>query len=516
MFARLYCFDNRPAAFFRLLKNCMPRFVSLCIHSVGTAHRRPDTTVFCQRLAGALQMLGLLLLPVAGISQQTITFQTEGKTYRAEVFWVVKHVGGTFQNTSAHTLDLKKDAAFDLEVQFKFQDDLQPPDNDVVWGFQFRQGGNLITPATGEKRARSTKQFQRFQVSGPGNATLTISPKVWQRNAAAQFEIIGQSAPVALGFSAAAATDAAATAPPTTPPPPPTAQPANKPAPAPAPPTAQQAAQQAEAQAYAQALSKTDPDQRTKALLDFIDQYGASGTKSEFVDKALKEVPLGTSLPQRKGAGTVTYTFDYAVRPVVDTANVRGWGWELSEFGRGRYALTLNDLGDTVHTIQVADIGKNAPFNRPRELHPFEKTNVALVGQTRDSFHLKVSGGRPPFVAYLSQKNVPRIRYVLPRTDTTWAFSKDLCTACKGGPHTLEVYTSDFSTLLLRIEGGIKIFKTDYYFLALYTVLSILVLFFAYKPIRRAWQQYQYKRKLRDIESWEKEIEKEERRRRGK
>lgn len=506
MLTCLLRFNTQPVFRFGYLKNCMLWLIPFRTLSVGVTSSHPDTKA---RVLFATWLIGLLLLPGAGYAQQAVTFQVDGKTYQAAVTWAVKHAGSEYKGNAAHTIDRKKDAAFDLEVSFRFRNDSVPSDNNVVWGFQFRQGGEIIAPAGSEKRSRSFRQFQRFQVSGTGNATLTISPKVWKKSAAGLFEIVGQSAPVTLGFSV---TDGVAPAPVanTTTPSKPTA---NTPSPA-KPNPAISAAQQQETQAYTKALSEPDSSLRTKALLNFIDQYGASDTRSALVAKALKEVPLGASLPQNKGGGTFSYTFNYAVRPFVDTANVQGWKWELSEFEYGRYRLTLNDLGDSVHAITIADLGKNAPYNRPRALRPFEKIRVTLSEETRDSFRIQVSGGIPPFIVYLSQNNVPKMRYTLSDTDTTWTFSKASCQTCKDGPHTLEVYSHDFSTLLLRAEGGVHIHKIDLYFLALYSTLAVLILFFAYKPIRRAWQHYLYSRKLRDIETWEQKVQEEEQRRR--
>lgn len=497
MFACLFSIYDHPNAFFRHLKNCMFRLVPLRKSRAGATFAPARLAVWALAC----------LLPLAGVGQQSIAFQADGKTYRAEISWTVKHAGNSYQSASAHTLDSQKDPAFDLEVQFRFADDQVPPDDDIVWGFQFRHAGDLLAPNTGEKRARGLRQFQRFQAVAPGNATLTISPKIWRRSAEARFEVVGQSAPFTLGFSSINGTPVPQ---PTTAAPP--AQPATQPAkPAPQPTAATTTTPlPGETEAYAKAANEPDTSLRIKALLNFIDQHRASGTAAPLVAKALKEVPLGTSLPKSTGPGTVAYTLDYAVKPVVDSA--KGWQHKITETGNGGFSLTLSNLGDTAQAIQIADIGKNPPFNRPRTLRPFEKTQVTLVGQSRDSFRIQVAGGIPPFIVYLSQNNVTRVRYVLSETDTTWAFPKDQCTACKSGPHTLEVYTSDFSTLLLRAESSIRIFKIDYYALALYTMLSVLIVYFAYKPIQRAWRQYQYKRKLRDIESWERELEKQRRR----
>ncbi|MFN0016120.1 MAG: hypothetical protein ACKVU2_16375 [Saprospiraceae bacterium] len=457
-----------------------------------------------------------LAVPVTSNCQRTVVFQWNGQNYRADFTWAVKHADTEYKSRAAHTIDRSKDPTFDLEATFRFRNDSIPTDNDVVWGFQFRQAGNIISPATNEKFTRSLRIFQRFQVDGTGNATLTVTPKVWKRNAAGQFDPIGQATPVTIGFSVTDAPPAAAipvvTGPasePTTTPPTnlPTAPPAQVALPQPV-------ALQAEAQAYAEALKEPD-SLRPKALLNFIEQYGNKpGAQSTLVGKALKDVPLGTSQPEKQSDGTFTYTLVNAVRPVVDSASVQGWKWKLSEFGKGRFQLTLNDIGDTAHSIRIADLGKNAPYNLARDLLPFERIRVTLVGETWDSFQIRVTGGEPPFFVYLSKGNVPKIRYTLTATNQTWSLDKGQCEACKNGQHTVEVYNNDFSTLLLRAESAVHIRRVNYFYRLLSAAVAILLVYFFYKPIIRAWRHFRYQSQLRDIEAWEKRVEEEEKRRR--
>ncbi|MEQ1746577.1 MAG: hypothetical protein ABMA02_14190 [Saprospiraceae bacterium] len=458
----------------------------------------------------------VLALPVASNCQRALGFQWNGQNYRADFTWAVKHADSEYKSRSAHTIDRSKDPSFDLEATFRFRNDSIPTDNDVVWGFQFRQAGNIISPATNEKFTRSLRIFQRFQVDGTGNATLTVTPKVWKRNAAGQFDAIGQATPVTIGFAvidAPPAVVAPVTAAPT--PVQPNLSPTDLPATPPVQtPPSQPVALQAEAQAYAEALKEAD-SLRPKALLNFIEQYGKTpGVRSALVDKALKDVPLGTSQPEKKGDGTFTYTLENAVRPVVDTASVQGWTWKLSEFEKGRFRLTINDIGDTAHSIRIADLGKNAPYNLPRDLRPFERIRVTIVGETWDSFQIRVTGGEPPFFVYLSKDNVPKIRYTLTETDKTWSLDKGQCEACKNGQHTVEVYNNDFSTLLLRAESAIHIRRVNYFYRALFAAVALLLVYFFYKPIIRAWQHFRYQSQLRDIEAWEKRVEEEENRRR--
>jgi len=439
------------------------------------------------------------------------------QTYRAEFFWAVKHAGNEYKSKSSHTIDRSKDPAFDLEATFRFRNDSMPADNNIVWGFQFRQNGGVISPTSNEKYTRSLRLFQRFEASGTGNASLTIVPKAWKRNAAGQYEAIGQAAPITLGF---AINDAASVASAPTAAAPPPAEPISTPQPE-TPPVqskpvpATPLAQQAEAQAYASALNQSDSTLRAKALLNFIEQHeGKAGANSVLVSRALKDVPLGISLPVRRDNGSFVYVLDNALNPVVDTGSLQGWESALSPTGPGRYELKITYLSDTQHLIRIADIGKNAPFNKPIELRPFEKIQVELAGETSDSFRIRVAGGVPPFIVYLSRDNIPKIRYLLTRTDTTWTLDKNQCAVCDNGAHTLEVYNSDFSTLLLRSEGGIKISKINYFFLALYSVAAILLLFFLYKPASRTWRYFRYTSTLRDIEAWERKVEEEERQRR--
>ncbi len=474
------------------------------------------------RISGAalvfwLCVCALTLRPGVMAAQRTVVFQSGDQTWRAEFFWAIKHAGNEYKSRSAHTIDRSKDASFDLEATFRFRNDSLPADNDVVWGFQFRQNGSVISPASNEKYTRSLRLFQRFQASGTGNASLTIIPKAWKRNAAGQYEAIGQAAPVTLGFSV---TDGSSVVAPPAPTPAPaepvvTTPPENRPVQPTTTPAANTAAQQAEAQAYAQAQGQTDSILRAKALLNFIDVHeGKTGVNSALVNKALKDVPMGISLPVRRDGGSFLYVLDNALNPVVDTGSLRGWEAQLTAIAPGRYELAIRYLSDSLHLIRIADIGKNAPYNKPTELRPFEKIQVELAGETPDSFRIRVTGGVPPFIVYLSQDNIPKIRYLLTRTDTTWTLGKSDCEVCDNGAHTLEVYNRDFSTLLLRAEKSIKISKTNYFYLALYGMTALMLLFFLYKPILRGWRHFQYTRTLRDIEVWERKVEEEERQRR--
>lgn len=446
-----------------------------------------------------------------------MVFQVGDQTYRADFFWAIKHAGNEYKSKSAHSIDRTKDVAFDLEATFRFRNDSIPSDREVVWGFQFRQGGGAIAPASNEKYSRSLRLFQRFQTASTGNGTLTVIPKAWKRNAAGQYEAIGQAAPVTLGFTVTDAESAQSAPTAAAPVPEPAAPPQSDTKPAqPKPAPISTVAQQEEALAYAKAINEPDSTLRGKALMNYLAQYrDRPGPNSALVDKALKDVPLGISLPVRQEGGTFVYTLDNAVSPVVDTTTLKGWDYTISASGRGRYALTLRFLNDSQHVVRIADIGKNAPYNSPLELRPFEKINVEFDGETRDSFRIRVAGGVPPFIVYLSQKDVPKIRYLLTRTDTTWTLGKNTCEVCNNGPHTVEVYNNDFSTLLLRAEGAVKIYKINYFFLALYSVVAILLLYFLYKPAMRAWRHLQYERTLRDIESWERRVEEEEKKRRS-
>lgn len=475
------------------------------------------------RISGAALVLWTGVFVLAGMpgevaAQRTVVFQSGDKTYRAEFSWAIKHAGNEYKSKASHIIDRSKDAAFDLEATFRFRSDSLPADNDVVWGFQFRQNGNVIAPASNEKHTRSPRLFQRFQASGTGNGSLTIVPKAWKRNAAGQYEAIGQAAPVTLVFTisdGASAVAAPTVATPAPAEPTPAPQPENQPVqPKPAPATP--AAQQAEAQAYAAARNQPDSTLRAKALLNYIDQYeGKSGVQSALVSQALKDVPLGISLPVRRNDGSFLYVLDNALNPVVDTGALRGWETRISAVGQGQYQLEIKYLSDVQHLIRIADIGKNAPYNKPIELHPFEKIQVELAGETRDSFRIRVAGGVPPFIVYLSQDNIPKIRYLLTRTDTIWTLGKSDCAVCDNGAHTVEVYNNDFSTLLLRAERAVNISKINYFYLALYSVTAVMLLIFLYKPLVRAWRHARYSRTLRDIEAWERRVEEEERQRRS-
>lgn len=451
-------------------------------------------------IAGAV-LLGLcpFFLP----AQQRITFSVDGAVYRADLNWIIKHNGVESIGKTDHTLDKSRDASFDLVIFFSFIGDSIPADDGVVWGFRFAQNGGVISPSANDKRSRSLKQFQRFQVSGPGKASLAIRPMVWRRNAGNQFETIGEAPLITLNFvieeslanlpSVSTKTATADSTPRKNPP-----QPLPKTLPDP-----QESDKENEAEAFNQAANVADSTLKIKAFIDFVDKYAKEKPESKLVATAIRNIPLGASLPEVKRNGTYSYTLSYAVNPVVDTSSVRGWDWELSSTAYGEYRLTLNDLGDSAHSIRIADLGKNAPYNRPRELRPFDKIRVTLEGETSDSFRLKLQGGVPPFIVFLSQNKIQRERYVLNQTDTIWSISKSSCAMCKNGAHTLEVYNSDFSTLLLRAEGAVHIRRYSLFFLALYGVIALLVVGLLYKPLFKAWQRYAYQRKLREIEAWE-------------
>ncbi len=450
-----------------------------------------------------------LLWPAA--AQQSFIFPLNGKNYRVEMVWSVKHAGSVYSNTSAHTLDFSKANAFDLEVQFRFPDEVPPPESELLWGFQYRHSGNVLAPTDGEKRARSLRQFQRFQAIGSGNATLTLTAKVWRRSSEGDAELLVSGPPITLGFARTTTTTVIT--------PPSSSDTEKTPPPLPPTPTSQALSltpeRKAESEAYAKASSEPDSAQRIKALIDFVERHQMPHQQSPIVQKAMREIPLSTSLPQPKGNTEVTYLLNYAVKPSVDTNKSQQWSWALKNIGPGKFELTVRPLTDTARTLVLADEGKAPPFNRPRMLQPFEKVQVTLLSQTREDFTLRLIGGSPPFVVFLSQDHVTRIRYQVPYTDTTWTLSKALCTVCKGGPHTLEVYAADFSTLLLREVDGIYIYRFNY---ALWIVLPsvvLLLLLVLRKPIAKGWKTYQYRRKLRDIEAWERLIEQEAQRRKG-
>ncbi|TNE59247.1 MAG: hypothetical protein EP344_08725 [Bacteroidetes bacterium] len=443
-----------------------------------------------------LPFLVFWVQPNFGTAQETIQFNANGKLYRANIVWIVKHNGVTYRQQTAHALDRTGADNFDLAVHFAFENDTVPEDPNLVWGFQFEQGGNLITPARNEKISRSVDLFQRFHLSGTGDAYLTISPKIWRRTPSDQYQVVTQATPVIIGFTVTAPTLSVTAAEPAR-----TRQDSTRRRTQPISTLPSVQPNTDEERAYAEAVRLADTQERIKALIDFVDTYAEANPRSGLVAEAIKNIPLGTSLPKRQNENAISYIIDNAVNPRVDSSS--GWRTNLSPEGFGRFRLTLDDLGDTVHYIRIADPGKNAPYNRPRELSPFEQIKVELAGEDIDSFRIKTMGGTPPFIIFLSQNKVHKIRYILNQTDTTWAFSKASCTSCKTGKHTLEVYNSDFSTLLLRVEGAIHIRKINYYNAGAFAVLGLLLLSFAYKPLVRAWRRYRYNKTLREIEAWE-------------
>lgn len=446
-------------------------------------------------------LLALLVFPtIRGLGQQLLTFNVNGKSYSAEISWVVKHNSVEFKSRTAHNLDIGKATAFDLAVFFDFKND-SLPGNDIVWGFQFSQNGNLITPASNEKRSRSKNQFQRFNVAGAGAGGLVIIPKAWQRTPSGRFEAVGQGAAFTLGFNFS---DSNLTPAPENAPPPATPVASNGPARpnekagSPKPLDVKPEVNKEE-QDYTAARNVTDTIQKIRALIDFVDKYAAAKPKSPLVASAIKDIPLGISVPAASGDGTYTYTLDYPVNLYIDTAKVKGWDWTLTKTPSGKYELVLIDLKDTVHAFPLIDAGKNAPFNLPKELSPFDKIQVELLGESKDSFQIRLTGGVPPFIVFLSKNGFPAGRFVINTTNTVKTFSKSDCEGCKSGAYTLEVYSSDFTTLLLRIEDAIHIRKIRYLWILLFSVVGFPVVFFIVKLIPRLWEWLMYQKTLLEI-----------------
>lgn len=436
--------------------------------------------------------------PNWGKAQQTISFNVDGFTYQADINWVVKHNGTDYPGRTSHAFNRSQDGTIDLMVLFKFRGDAIPDDQNLVWGFTFSHEGGMLSPGRNEKRSRSVKLFQRFRLTNTGNASLLISPKVWQKTRSNQFEVVALAQPFKLNFAISENSLASNT---------PILKDSTK--------NRQQQSQETEiadnsavtdeeTEAFNQAVNEVESTQKIKALMSFVDKFSPEKPSSPLVAEAIKNVPLAASLPAKKGGKTFSYTLNYAINPVIDTSSVKGWHWTLSESDFGRYQLILNDLGDTVHSFRIADLGKNAPYNRPRDFSPFDTIQVALEGEDSDAFYLRFLGGSPPFIVFLSQNKIPKARYIIEQTDTLMAIPKATCRLCKDGPHSLEVYNSDFSTLLLHANKAIHISRLSYFQIGLIAVGIILAIYFLFNPARRAWRRYVYEKQLRDIEEWEK------------
>ncbi|MBK8967622.1 MAG: hypothetical protein IPM36_13325 [Lewinellaceae bacterium] len=434
-----------------------------------------------------------------GSAQQTVSFNIDGYTYQADINWVVKHNGADYPGRTAHSVNRSLDGTIDLMVLFKFRYDSIPDDQSLVWGFQFNHEGGLLSPARNEKRSRSVKLFQRFQLSAAGNAGLLISPKVWRKTKSNQFEVVTLAQPFKLNFTISENGEPAANLNPGK-----DSTDNNPQQPTNAIAAESTAVTDEERAAFNQAAKEVESTQKIKAFMSFVDKYSPEKPSSPLVAEAIKNVPLAASLPDKKGGKTFSYTLNYAVNPVIDTSSVKGWRWTLSESDFGRYQLILNDLGDTVHSFRIADLGKNAPFNRPREISPFDTIQVTLEGEDSDAFYLRFLGGNPPFIVFLSQDQVPKARYFVEQTDTLMAIPKSTCKLCKNGAHTLEVYDSDFNTLLLHADKAIHIRRLNYFHAGLIAVGIILVVYFLFNPVRRFWKRYLYEKQLREIEEWEK------------
>lgn len=471
-----------------------------------------------KKLTSVLLCLSLLFcLALKAGAQQELLFNVGGKNYSAEITWVVKHNGMEYRSQTTHTLEIGQGGTFDLAVFFNFKNDSVPAGNDVVWGFQFAQNGNLLSPANNEKRSRSRSLFQRFSISGAGAAQLTLIPKVWQRGNTGRFETIKQGSPAGLEFSfidpAIAAPKEQANL--TTGKTGGTAQPGNDPQPK-QPGTAQTPETVKESSDYSAAQNVKDTIQKTRALIDFVDKYAAQNPKSVLVAKAVKDIPLGISVPTIRGEGTYAYTLDYPVDLLIDSAKVRGWKWNLSKTPAGKYELVLTDLRDSVHYFALTDAGKNAPFNLPKELRPFDKIRVELLGENRDSFRLRVTGGSPPFIVFISENGFPVARYIIEKTNAVHSFSKNECESCRTGSYTLEVYNSDFSTLLLRMEKAIHVTRISYLMILLACVVGFPVLYFTLKILLRLWRWLVYRKTLLEIRVLEnEEIKAAEKRKKG-
>ncbi len=455
--------------------------------------------VFARQKKQLLALLwGWLVCASSLGGQQTWSVEIDGKSYPVEVRWSVKHSGQSYNNATSHFLDLSKSRVFDLEVVLRPVGEMPPPEAGLLWGFQYRHSGGALAPTQGEKRARGMRHFQRFQIVSSEKVVLILTPAVWKQTSESPLQLVVSGTPISLTFAPSEALLVA------------------KPAeltvesiPEKTTPTVTVSPSEVETQTYAAANRETDSIQRIKALREFVDQYRATNPQSPLVQKALKEVPLGASLPKPTTDGKVTYVLDYAVQPVVDTTRSSEWQWELKSIGTARFALTLKPLTDTANVFVVVDTGKRAPYNRSYALRPTQKIQVQLLGQTPRDFTLRISGGSPPFLAYLTQKSVTRMRYLIPHTDTTWALSKDACTVCKDGEHTLEVYTGDFSTLLLRAEDSIYFARPRYWLWAIIAGIALALVILFQKSLVRGWKYYEYSRKLQDIERWERLIEKE-------
>lgn len=452
-----------------------------------------------RKILPAVVLILCCSVPELGKTQQTVSFNIDGFTYQADINWVVKHNGTDYPGRTSHAINRSLDGTIDLMVLFKFRYDSIPDDQNLVWGFTFSHDGGLLSPARNEKRSRSVKLFQRFQLTNTGTASLLISPKVWRKTRSNQFEVVTLAQPFKLNFAISennnTASNAAASKDSLT----------NRPQPATEAETAGNAeVTAAETEAFNKAVNEVESTQKIKALMSFVDKYSPAKPSSPLVTEAIKNVPLAASLPAKKGGKTFSYTLNYAINPVIDTSSVKGWHWTLSESDFGRYQLILNDLGDTVHSFRIADLGKNAPFNRPREISPFDTIQVTLEGEDSDAFYLRFLGGNPPFIVFLSQNQIPKARYFIEQTDTLMAIPKATCRLCKDGAHTLEVYDSDFSTLLLHASKAIHISRLNYFQVGLIGVGIILAIYFLFNPARRAWKRYLYEKQLREIEEWEK------------
>lgn len=447
----------------------------------------------------------IALIPGKSKAQQTLAFTVGDKNYRASITWLIKHNNTEFKSQTAHTFDRSLDPNFDLAVFFQFANDSLPPGNDIVWGFQFSQSGDILSPANNEKRSRSSSQFQRFDLTGSGTATLAIVPKAWKKTGPDKYEMIGLGKLITLSFAVSDKSQPLQTGTANGPDSARTPNPAGESGspgrlPKPIPPLAELPEEKI---AYVEAQNVPDTMQKIKAMMDFVDKYAAVKPNSELVAKAIENVPLGISVPENKGDGTYTYTLNYTTRPVVDTVQVRGWDWKLSEKNFGKYELVLTDLRDSIHIFKIADPGKKAPFNEPKSISPFEKITIRLVNQTKDSFQIYAEGGVPPFIIFLSQNGFPRERYVMAQTNTIRSFSKAACVRCETGKYTLEVYSSDFSTLLMQADQAIQIRKINYLLLILFAIVGIPIAYFGIRWFRRYWQVFQYERKLKQIQAWE-------------
>ena len=449
--------------------------------------RRPASG---RKLLNVLWLCIWMSLSWTSAAQKVLTFEGNGQKYQCNVYWTVEHTGTVHKGETAFNLDISQEKTIAINVLFIFEGSNLPGENDIEWGFQVAESGGSIVLPSNINRNRSTKKYLIVKASKAGASTMTISPKVWRKLDLGKYNELASADPIVLNFTLTEKTPAAEPTAPTSK----TTQNSNRPStktPAPQPAAPQISEEE---KAYNEAAGIDEKSRRESALKGFVAKFGAKNPNSQWVAKALRASPLGYDQPTANPDGSYTYSLTNAVDLKIDSNGLR---LNLEKTGFAAYKLTITGSSDTINQLFITDAGKDAPYNQTKTLKFKERVIVTLLGQDSDSFRIKISGGTPNFIVFLSQNGFPRERYEITKTDSVFALSKAACKLCEDGAHTLEVYDSENSTQFFSSADAIDIEKTNYILNFLKIVGILLILSFVVVRLRQARQKRLYEDKLR-------------------